>query len=115
MANLKFDASKLISGIAEREIKTRAALSLYANTVSNKMEAHAKSNYPWSPKSGLAHQSLHTEPPKWMGNIIRCTLAHGVDYGVYLEFCNEKKYAIISPTIDYIAPSAIKGLQNIMK
>ena len=30
--SFKFDASKLIKGIAEREIKTRAALGLYADT-----------------------------------------------------------------------------------
>ena len=39
--SFKLDASKLISGLAEREIKTRAALGLYADTVAKKMEAHA--------------------------------------------------------------------------
>ncbi len=46
--SFKFDASKLIKGIAEREIKTRAALGLYADTVAKKMETHAKSNYKWT-------------------------------------------------------------------
>lgn len=115
MGGFKMDISKLLNGLAEREIKTKAALGLYADTVSKKMESHAKTNYPWTPRSGRAHQSLHSEPPKWIGNTIRCTLAHGVDYGIYLEFCNEKRYAIIKPTIDNITPSAIKGLQNIIK
>lgn len=115
MSSFKFDTSKLVQGIAEREIKTRAALNLYANVVSKKMETHAKTNFPWTPRSGSAHQSLFAGPVQWRGNVIRCTLSHGVDYGVYLEFAHEKRYAIIKPTIDYIAPSAIKGLQNIMK
>ena len=110
----KFDASKLIKGIAEREIKTKAALGLYADTVAKKMEAHAKGNKPWTDRTGRAKQSLNSSW-KWMGDVARVELSHGVDYGIYLEFCNEKRYAIISPTINYISPKVIKGLKNIIK
>ena len=112
--SFKFDASKLIKGIAEREIKTRAALGLYADTVSKKMETHAKTNYKWTPRSGAAHQRLNSRW-KWHGSVVRVELSHGVDYGIYLEFLNERRYAIIKPTIDLISPKAIKGLSNIIK
>lgn len=115
MSSFKFDVSKLAKGLAEREIKTRASLNLYADTVSKQMEAYAKTNYPWTPQSGRAHQGLHSGNPEWRGNVVRCSIAHGVDYGVYLEFAHEKKYSILRPTIDYISPKAIKGLKNIMK
>lgn len=112
--SFKFDASKLIKGIAEREIKTRAALGLYADTVAKKMETHAKSNYKWTPRSGAAHQSLNGTW-KWVGDVARVELSHGASYGVYLEFCNERRYSIIRPTIDLISPQAIKGLGKILK
>lgn len=112
--SFKFDASKLIKGIAEREIKTRTALGLYADTVAKKMETHAKSNKPWVDRTGRAKQSLNSSW-KWVGDVARVELSHGVHYGIYLEFCNEKKYAIISPTINYISPKVIKGLKNIIK
>lgn len=112
--SFKFDASKLVKGIAEREIKTRAALGLYADTVAKKMETHAKSNKPWVDRTGRAKQSLNSSW-KWVGDVARVELSHGVYYGIYLEFCNERKYSIIRPTIDYISPSAIKGLKNIIK
>lgn len=112
--SFKFDASKLIKGIAKKEIKTRAALGLYADTVAKQMEAHAKNNYKWTPRSGAAHQRLNGSW-KWVGDVARIELSHGVDYGVYLEFCNEKKYAVLRPTIDYISPKAIRGLKNILK
>ena len=115
MSTFKIDASKLIKGLAEREIKTKAALNLYGNTVSKQMESYAKSNAPWVNRTGSARQRLHAEDPKWLGNTLRLTLAHGVDYGVYLEFCNERKYSVIAPTINYISPKAIKGLKNILK
>lgn len=112
--SFKFDASKLIKGIAEREIKTRAALGLYADTVAKKMETHAKSNKPWVDRTGRAKQSLNSSW-KWVGDVARVELSHGVHYGIYLELCNEKKYAIIKPTIDIISPQAIRGLNKILK
>ena len=112
--SFKFDASNLVKGLAEREIKTKAALGLYADTVAKKMEAHAKSNYKWTPRSGLAHQSLNGTW-KWHGSVARVELSHGAEYGIWLELCNERRYSIISPTINYIAPKAIKGLNNIIK
>ena len=112
--NFKLDANNLIKGIAEREIKTRAALGLYADTVAKKMETHAKSNKPWVDRTGRAKQSLNSSW-KWVGDVARVELSHGVYYGIYLELCNEKKYAIIKPTIDIISPQAIRGLNKILK
>ncbi|MGX4600246.1 hypothetical protein [Faecalimicrobium sp. JNUCC 81] len=109
----KFDASGLMRGLAEREIKTRAALGLYGDTVAKKMEAHAKTNYKWTPRSGAAHQRINSSW-KWQGSTIRIELSHGVDYGIWLELCNEKRYAIIKPTIDLISPQAIRGLEKII-
>ena len=112
--SFKFDASNLIKGLAEREIKTRAALGLYADTVAKKMETHAKSNKPWVDRTGRAKQSLNSSW-KWVGDVARVELSHGVYYGIYLELRNEKRYAIIKPTIDIISPQAIRGLNKILK
>ena len=112
--SFKFDTSNLIKGLAEREIKTRAALGLYADTVAKKMETHAKSNKPWVDRTGRAKQSLNSSW-KWVGDVARVELSHGVYYGIYLELRNEKRYAIIKPTIDIISPQAIRGLNKILK
>lgn len=112
--SFRFDASKMIKGIAATELKAKASLGLYADTVSKKMEAHAKTNYPWTPRSGMAHQSLNSSW-EWRGSKIVISLAHGVEYGVYLEFAHEKKFAVLMPTIDNIGPKAIKGLDKLLK
>ena len=49
------------------------------------METHAKSNYKWTPRSGAAHQRLNGSW-KWIGDVARVELSHGVYYGIYLEF-----------------------------
>lgn len=112
--SFKFDASKLMSGLVERELKTKAALGLYGDTIAKKMESHAKTNYNWTPRSGAAHQRI-SGTSKWQGRVVRVELSHGVDYGVYLEFCNERRYAVIKPTIEIMSPAAIRGLVNIIK
>lgn len=111
--SFKFDASKLMKGLAEREIKTKVALGLHADSTAKKMEAYAKENRKWEDHSHDARDRL-TGTWKWVGSVARVKLSHGVDYGVYLELCNEKRYAIIQPTIDYISPSAIRGLDKIL-
>ena len=40
--NFKFDASDLLKGLADREIKVRASLGLYADTVSKKWKLMQK-------------------------------------------------------------------------
>jgi len=112
--SFKFDASKMLRGLAEKEIKTKAALGLYADTVSKNMESSAKANYKWTPRSGAAHQRLNGSW-KWIGNVVRVELSHGVDYGVYLELANEGKYAILWPTVQSCSPKAIRGLNNLLK
>ena len=114
MGNFRFDASKLISGLAEREVKLKASLNLYGDTVAKKMEAYAKSNRRWQDRTGDARKSLRgTSQPS--GNGVRVSISHNVDYGVYLEMCNERRYAILKPTVDKIAPEAVKGLSNLLK
>ena len=47
-------------------------------------------------------------------NIVRITLAHGVDYGIWLELAHGKNYAIIAPTVREEGPRIIKDLDNLM-
>ena len=42
-----------------------------------------------------------------MDNGYRITLAHGVDYGIWLELAHEKKYAIIPETIRVVGDGEI--------
>lgn len=114
MASFRFDASKLVKGLSERELKLRASLNLYGDTVAKKMEAHAKSNRKWQDRTGDARKSLRGNSEPW-GNGVRVSISHNVKYGVYLEFCNERRYAILKPTVDKIAPEAVKGLSNLLK
>lgn len=112
--SFKFDVSNITKGLAEREIKTKAALKVYGDTVGKKMETHAKSNRKWIDRTGNARNGLQGGAES-TGNGVRCKIQHGVYYGIYLEMCNERRYAILEPTVKAIAPESVRGLANILK
>lgn len=112
--SFKLDMGDIAKNLIEKEIKTMAALNLYGDTVSKDMEAYAKSNRPWQDRTGEARKRLKGNK-KNMGNVIRCEIAHGVDYGIFLEMKNECRYAILKPTVQAIGPKAANGLDKIFK
>ena len=112
--SFKWKTTTLIKNMAELDVKTKTAVGLYGDTVAKKLEASAKANRPWSDRTGRARQSLSGDS-EWIGNKVRVSLGHGVDYGVWLELCNEGKYSIIIPTINKEAPHIMKGLSKILK
>lgn len=110
----KLDMGDILKNLTEKELKTLAALNLYGDTVSKDMEAYAKSNRPWTDRTGEARKRLKGNK-KNMGNVIRCEISHGVDYGIFLEMKNERRFAILDPTVKAIGPKAANGLDKIFK
>lgn len=47
-------------------------------------------------------------------NGIRITLAHGVNYGLWLELAHEKRFAIVKPTIELKGNDVLKGYANLL-
>lgn len=77
------------------------------------MENYAKANAPWTDRTGDARERLHATVEE-TGPIGTIVLAHGVDYGLWLEIANGGRYAIIAPTIDVYGPIVMRSLQNMI-
>lgn len=77
------------------------------------MEAWAKQNAPWQDRTGDARERLHATVEE-TGPIGTIVLAHGVDYGLWLEIRHAGVYSVIAPAIDYWAPIVFRDLQRIM-
>lgn len=112
--SFKLDMSDIAKNLIEKEVKAMAVLNLHGDTVSKDMESYAKSNRPWTDRTGEARKRLKGNK-KNMGNVIRCEISHGVDYGIFLEMYNERRFAILDPTIKVIGPKAVNGLDKIFK
>lgn len=64
------------------------------------LETFAKENAPWEDQTGNARQSLQGIPERLSQDAVALYLAHGMNYGVYLETRWAGKYAILWPTIE---------------
>lgn len=106
------DTKDLQDNIMAFSDRLQAVLVAYGETESAKLEALAKRGRPWTDRTGQARQRLHGDSKRTKKGI-KITLAHGVDYGVDLEFKYEKKYAIIYPTLKRQAPEVWAGLQDL--
>lgn len=107
-----FDASSMISGLNNAMSKSEMAVKMYAETAAKKLESHAKKSAPWTDRTGAARNRLegYTEPQP---SAVRVCLAHGVDYGLWLELAHEKRFAAIAPTINNQSQEIFNGLDRL--
>ena len=111
---LDYDSSPLKKNLDKISAKLGAVILMYSATKADELQAKMKVNRPWTDRTGMAKALLNAKVSQPDSDTIRITLAHGVDYGIWLELANEKKYAIIAPTIREESPRIIEDLDNLM-
>lgn len=109
----KVDISGVLQGLVSAEVKTRAAIGLYADSVGTKLEAYAKEDAPWQDRSHSARDTI-TGGYRWHGNKCTIYVCGNMEYSVYLELCHEKKYAVLWPTIERLQPDILRGFGGIL-
>lgn len=108
-----FDAEHLLKGIYALDKKADTAVKALANTNAKSMESDAKSQARWTDRTGRARKSLWGYVDE-IPNGYRIVLSHGVDYGIWLELANEKKYAIVEPIVRLTSPYVMRDFENLM-
>lgn len=68
------------------------------------VEAWMKDNAPWTDRTGNARQALYTEVNQVAGTMVELILAHGVEYGLWLEIRHAGRWAIVNPALDHFGP-----------
>lgn len=110
----RFNSDALRNGLSSFATRADMAVRMYAETASKKLESSAKTGAKWTDRTGAARNRLNSyvqpQPTK-----IRIVLAHGVDYGIWLELAHEKRYAIIQPTIDLKSVEIFAGLDKLFE
>lgn len=112
--DLDYANSSLSKGLDKMSTKVGAAMLMYAATKAKQMESLMKSNRPWTDRTNMAKALLNAKVSQPSETVIRITLAHGVEYGVWLELAHEKNYAIIGPTITRESPNVMRDMSNLM-
>ena len=111
---LDYDESMLKKNLDKMSVKLGAVVLMYASTKASQIQAKMKVNRPWTDRTGMAKALLNAKVSQPNTNIVRITLAHGVDYGIWLELAHGKNYAVIAPTIRDEGPRIVEGLNNLM-
>lgn len=114
-AGFRMDISGMVTGLQKLESRSDAAIRMYAEQGAEMLRDSAQENRRWTDRTGQARQRLNG----YVGKIAegyRITLAHGVDYGLWLELANEKKYSIIPQTIEYVGTFEIlPGFERLLE
>lgn len=113
MGDFKIDTEDILRGLSEFEIKSRAAMGVYADTAGKKLEEHAKKNASWTNRTGLARKTIEGGR-QWEGDKCNIYVAGNTNYFPYLELCHDKQYAILQPTVDKMSPEILKGMNNLL-
>lgn len=111
---LDYKNSTLNRNLGRMSTKLGAVILMYAATKASEIESKMKLNRPWTDRTGLAKTMLSAKVSQPSSNIVRITLAHGVEYGIWLELAHGKNYAIIAPTVRDEGPRIVEDLNNLM-
>lgn len=111
--NFHFNVDNMVDGLVDYNDKFNIAMAMFCSTNSQRLQSHAQQNRKWTDRTSSAKTRLKGSWYKTIEGKFRLQLAHGVDYGIWLELANEKNYAIIAPTIDYLSPIILRDLGNL--
>lgn len=111
---LELDTKSLETALLQFANEAEKAITTLCTSAALNAEGFMKTNRPWTDRTGQARQRLtgrveHPDRENW-----EIVLSHGVDYGIYLEFAHEKKYAIIYPTIQLKSPEIMESFQGLI-
>lgn len=111
---MRIDSKGLKEGLERLSSKSDIVVKAYLNTAERKLENYAKQNAPWTDRSGRARLGLNSYTEKTPFGY-RLIIAHGVDYGIWLELAHEKKYAILNKTIQQNTNDIMKGFTKLIE
>ena len=111
---LEYDESSLKKNLDKMSTKLGAVLLMYSATKASELQWKMKRNRPWTDRTNMAKTLLSAKVSQPNKDTIRITLAHGVEYGIWLELANERNYGIIAPTINEEGPRIVGDLENLM-
>lgn len=106
----KFDGKKLLKKIDDMDLKAVAFTKMEAQNGAQKIENYAKTHRRWKDRTSHARQRL-TGYTEVSGERIRICIAHGVEYGKYLELGHGKKYAILQEAVNSQAEEIMDGFK----
>ena len=106
----------VLGNLGKWAIEKRAGVEGVARVTGANMQNYARNRAHdvWHKQSGLARAGLHGGSFWQNPFILMIFIAHGMDYGVYLELAHDRKYALLEEVRDKYKDSFYNGVKKIM-
>ena len=78
------------------------------------MTNYARKNKRWQDRTGNARAGLHGSSFWQNPFMLIIFMAHGVEYGIFLELAKDGKYAILEPTVNKYSKEIYENAKRIM-
>ena len=78
------------------------------------MQNYARKNRLWKDQTGDARRELHGGSFWQNPFMLIIFMAHGVEYGIFLELAKDGKYAILEPTVNKYSKEIYENAKRIM-
>jgi len=95
-------------------VEKMAGVEAVGRNIAAKAEGKAKRERLWQDRTSAARDELHAGTQWDSATALIIYLAHGVDYGPYLELCNDGKYAIIEKTLNSFKAELLTSVKAIL-
>lgn len=98
--------------LGEMSERLKTQLQVLGQATGQKIQEYAQENAPWTDRTGDARQRLKYSS-EINENGLTISIFHQMEYGIYLELCNNEKYAILKNSRDAMLPEFLDAVKHI--
>lgn len=98
--------------LGEMSERLKTQLQVLGQATGQKIQEYAQANAPWTDRTGDARQRLKYNS-EVNDNGLTISIFHQMEYGIYLELCNNEKYAILKNSRDAMLPEFLDAVKHI--
>lgn len=110
---MNIDIEGVLNGLVDLGTRTKVGLKVYGDSAGKKLETYAKNNAPWTDRTGLSRKTIEGGS-QMDGEKCVVYVSGNTQQMPFLELCNDKKYAILQPSIEKLSPEILRGLNNLL-
>ena len=97
---INIDARQFLNRAQMINNRLAPGMLMVSQTMALKIQEWAQENRAWTDRTGNARQTLNARAYLEGSHHVVISLAHGVEYGIWLELANNRKYAILNTMIN---------------
>lgn len=113
-STFRLDARNISVFLEMSDTKLTKAMNKTTRTWAQRLESYMKILAPWQDQTGLARKSLTARAKEEEQFVWTIELAQNVDYGIYLEYAHEKRFAVLEPVLQAYSGDVMNGFHNFL-